>query len=293
MNLTSTQNTHSNLQLLAAQRWLYSKAKRLQRWRLVGTIGVTAAAPLVLLAVPNAGAVLAVIGAFWLLASKLILDGAERNTRERATKIQEQFDTEVYGLAWHPVIAGERVPPELISRASSNHGDNWEPLRDWYADPGPVPHWQAVLLCQQSNLTWDWRLRRAFAWITGVMAGLLFVAGIALSIFANLGLMDYLLGILIPASSALLRGCEVTKGHLRIATEKEELAVKVVRLATVEGRLAAQPTETECRQIQDKIYLLRQRGPLVPDWWYERLKRRYQVDMESATERLTSRITGG
>ena len=41
--------------------------------------------------------------------------------------------------------------------------------------------------------------------------------------------------------------------------------------------------------IQDRIYALRKDGPLIPDRWYEWLKKDYQADMDATAQELRSK----
>jgi hypothetical protein len=289
MSISESQNSPVNLQLLASQRHLYSQAKRLQRWRVIGTIGLAAIAPLVYYLIPNSRAVLAGIGGVWLLVSRVVLEGIEAKKMKQAATIQEQFDVGLFRLPWNHVLVGNRLSPELIVSADNSFTGDRENLKDWYADTGNVPYPLDALLCQRANLVWDWRLRRHCGLGISILTTLLFGLGVTLAIVTNLTLLDYLLALLMPSLAALLKGVEVARAHFRIAVDKERIEREISVLWEAALKNPTLVSREKCRHIQDCIYVLRSKGPLVPDQWYTWLRDRYQVDMKSAVAELRSR----
>jgi hypothetical protein len=286
MSILELQNSSTSLRLLASQRHLYTQAKHLQRWRVIGTIGLAAIAPLIYYLIPNSRAILAGVGGMWLLISRVILEGIEAKKIKQAAKIQEQFDVELFKLPWNRVLVGDRLSPELISSADKSYTGDREKLKDWYTDTGNVPYPLDVLLCQRANLVWDWRLRRHYAWGISALTALLFSLGIILAVATNLTLLDYLLALLIPSLAALLKGVEVARAHFKIAAEKEEIEREISLLWEAGLRNPTSVSREQCRCIQDCVYILRSKGPLVPDKWYIWLRDRYRVDMQSAVVEL-------
>jgi hypothetical protein len=286
MSIFELQNSSTSLRLLASQRHLYTQAKHLQRWRVIGTIGLVAIAPLIYYLIPNSRAILAGVGGMWLLISRVVLEGIEAKKIKQAAKIQEQFDVELFKLPWNRVLVGDRLSPELISSADKSYTGDREKLKDWYTDTGNAPYPLDVLLCQRASLVWDWRLRRHYAWGISALTALLFSLGIILAVATNLTLLDYLLALLIPSLAALLKGVEVARAHFKIAAEKEEIEREISHLWEAGLRDPTSVSREQCRCIQDCVYILRSKGPLVPDKWYIWLRDRYRVDMQSAVAEL-------
>ena len=92
-----------------------------------------------------------------------------------------------------------------------------------------------------------------------------------------------------PSLAALLKGGEVAKAHFKIAGEKERIEREISVLWETALKDPASVSRGQCRHIQDCIYVLRSKGPLVPDQWYTWLQDRYQIDMQSAVAELRSR----
>lgn len=293
VNIALDQNGENQLRLLAAQRQLYSEAKRLRYWRQIGAIGLALIAPVVLFYHPNAGTIFTAIGAIWLLIERLFLKRIEVQKVKQAATIQEEFDTTLFNLPWNRMLVGAKVQPELISLAVHRYKGTYDKLRDWYPNTGNVPYPLNILICQRINLVWDWQLRRRYAF------GLICVTVIyiiSLTIFAiakDRLVIDFLLGLLFPALSAVVEGIELAWDHIRIATEKEQSASEIFALWEQSLKDHRNVSKTKCRDIQDCIYLYRSNGPLVPDWWYNRLRDTYEVDMYATATKLIAQAEEG
>lgn len=286
MKISKLQNVPNSLNLLAAQRYLYTQAKNIQRWRVLGTVGLAGAAPFVLILFPNSKIIMAIIGGVWLLVSRVILENFEAKKIKQAANVQEQFDVSLFKLPWNHVLVGAKLSPELISSAEKAFSGNKEMLKNWYADTDGLPYPLDVLLCQRSNLVWDWRLRRHYAWIISLLTIILFSFGIAFAVVTNQTLLNYLLALFLPSLSALLKGIEVSKNHFEIASEKEKTEKQISAVWETGLNNPNSVSQEHCRDIQDFVYILRSKGPLVPDQWYNWLQKSYQVDMEAAVAKL-------
>lgn len=286
MGIAEDQNSPDNLRLLAAQRHLYTQAKRLHFWCVGGTVGLAATAPLVFLVWPASRTALAILGGVWTIISRLILEGVEANKTKQAATIQEQFDVDLFGLPWNRTLVGNKVKPELIhSAARSFHGDQ-EELKDWYADSGDIPRPLSTLLCQRTNLVWDWRLRRHYAWGISLATLALFSLGIILAVVTNQTVVDYILALFLPALAAILKGIEISRDHFKIAAEKEKVEKELSALWERGLKNPGLISEDHCRRIQDYIYVLRSQGPLVPDQWYAWLRDKYRIDMQLTVKEM-------
>lgn len=294
VTITLEQNSAENLKLLAAQRHLYTRAKMLRRSNVLVAISLAVMGPVVALIWPEAGKVVGVIGVFWS-AGTLLLESAESRKKAQAALVQEELDTGLFKLPWNGSVVGDRLSPELIYSANRKFKDQRARLRDWYGDLSGVPYPLDVLLCQRSNVVWDWRLRRHYAAAISVLCSVLAIAGVALAIGLQMTVWEYLQGVLAPTLPALLLGGMLAKQHRQTASEKESIEREIARAweAGLDDPRAV--STAKCRSFQDRIYRLRKEGPLVPDMWYVWLRDRYQVDMDSAIEALKrevrSRIT--
>jgi len=282
-SISERQNSPWSIQLLAAQRQLYSEAKW---WRRVGAWSVAAAATIGVAATLVTPELLKVIGpvgavvgiAQW--AASLV----EKRRTKTAANIQEQFDTSVYPLAWNPVL-GAKADAEDVIAAAARLKDDRRKLTDWYSLRDGVPRPFDVLLCQRTNLRWDAALRRAYA--NTVLASLvvLFLIVMIAGILRNLSLGEFLLALL-PSVGAFRLGLETVRSHHQHSAAQMELKRKVE--ATMEkARTKPQAVRaSDLRTIQDGIYQLRVVAPPVPDGFYWKKRGQFEQEMRLAVERL-------
>jgi hypothetical protein len=186
------------------------------------------------------------------------------------------------------MLVGNKIAPELVSLAAHRFKGSYDKLRDWYPDTGHVPYPLNVLICQRINMVWDWQLRRRYAIAIAAVTGTYVLLLTAFAILTDRLVIDFLLGLLFPALSAVIEGIEVAWDHFRIANEKEASASEI--LALWEQGLKDQTcvSRNKCRDIQDCIYLYRSNSPLVPNWWYNRLRNDYEIDMYATTAKLVA-----
>jgi hypothetical protein len=257
---------------------------------MIGAIGLAVISPAVLLFFPSLTKAMAVLGGLWTLLSQLVLAGIESQKKKQAATVQEQFDLSLFGIPWNNTLVGNRLSPELIHAADRKFKGNREDLRDWYADTENVPSLMDVLLCQRSNLVWDWRLRRGYGWIVTVLTAAVFGVGVLLALSTNKTVADYILGLFIPSLSAYLQGIEVAKRHFRTVIEQEQLERQVSCLWDSGLQNTTIVTLNQVRCIQDCIFNFRSKGPLLPDFWYKLLRGKYQLDMGAAVREFRDRV---
>lgn len=277
------QNAPWSIQLLAAQRQLYTEAKRWRRLRawsvtafaIIG-VGATLLAPDLLKVLGPVGAVLAVVQ--W--AASVF----EKQRTKTAANVQEQFDTSVYPLDWNPILGPKADAEDVVAAASRFKGDRTM-LADWYSIPDAVPRPLDVLLCQRSNLRWDAALRRAYANRVSLGLVALFLAIVAAGLARELSLMEFAFACL-PSVGAFLFGLETIRGHRQHGSAQVELKAKLENAWGVARTKPRSLRATELRAIQDRIYHLRVAAPPVPDTFYWRKRDQFEWEMRLAVERM-------
>jgi len=281
--INKIQNTNHCIDLLAAQRIRYSEAKKYRTIRIAGSFGLTIIAPLVILLLPELKITLGIVGGIWTIVA-FLLSARESNMVKEAATIQEEFDTQTFDLEWNNIQSGAKVSNEIIHSSASKYTDKTD-LHDWYGDLEGINNNLSILICQRSNLVWDWRLRKQFAWTITIALLLLFGLGLRISLYLKLSLQTYLIGILLPATSAFILGVKEVKEHFDSAKSKEGLEKKINSIWENSMTTLVSPTKSELRQVQDKIYHLRTNTALIPDWCYSKLKGEFEKNMQNTIDR--------
>lgn len=281
--INKLQNTNHCIELLAAQRIRYSEAKKYRTIRIAVSFGLSINAPIVILLFPELKITLGIVGGIWTIVA-FLLSARESNMVKEAATIQEEFDTQSFDLEWNNIQSGAKVSNEIIHRSASKYTDKTD-LHDWYGDLDGINKNLSILICQRSNLVWDWRLRKQFAWTIIIALLLLFGLGLGISLYLKLSLQTYLIGILLPSASVFILGVKEVKEHFDSAKSKEGLEKKINSIWEKSMTTLVSPTKSELRQVQDKIYQLRTNTALIPDWWYNKLKGEFEKNMQNTIDR--------
>jgi len=179
LDITSRQNSQESIDLLIAQRYYYSRAKKFRNPRLYISIILAASSPLIVHKWPEYIFMLGIIGGLWTIVAYFIKICFENSNVIRAATIQEEFDTSLYKLPWNRILVGKKVTPEEINLAKRKFKENVSLLKDWYGNLLGVPYPFDIILCQRSNLVWDWRLKKSYSFFI--------FAGIAIYFILTLG----------------------------------------------------------------------------------------------------------
>lgn len=291
------QNTQRSLELLAAQRQLYSDAKKLQLVSVLISVPIVIVWSILVALFPQ----LDVYGALWgIVATVLelfVFSRIQKNTQGKAAKIQQIFDCEVLQFNWADLNCGIRIEPEAIVDASDRYKrkeQNFSKLRDWYpVNIGQLPIHQARIICQRSNVWWDSQLRRRYyKWVIAVLTSLTVIV-LLIGLIGGLTLEKFILAVLVPLIPAFVFG-------LRQYTEHNEAAVKLNRLRedaealfqeVINRRYTLQDLERKSYSLQMQIYDNRRYSPLILDWLYLRLKRKDEEQMNKGAESLVQELT--
>ena len=244
---------------------------------------------------PDIKAFVALVAIILLLLDTSWIDRVQKDRIKRGAKLQEQFDTEVFGLPWNRFVAGKPVEPEDVRRLSA------KPLRQareshflaWYdKSVGKLPLYLGRLVCQRTNMRYDARLRRTYgAWVLGVTLFLV-IAVLALSVPVGVQLNDLIVYVAVPVMPLLTWAVKEHRAQANSAAAIENLLGEWDKLWTkaLEG---AKPAEIDIgsRNLQDAIYQYRERNPLVFDWVYYLMRRSGEDQAHHAAEELVANAT--
>jgi len=295
--ISQRQNDPQELDLQRAAFTSHRLGQRLEALR--ASVSVLLAAASILATLVNALApTITVLGFAWALLVVVVIDGAIKREALRAAVIQEAFDTRLYRMDWNPACVGPPVTEEdlhQLIRQFRKRRDREDRIRDWYPDTTGV-HWPYdVFLCQQTNLSWDARLRRRYAIFLLVMVVGWTVLGAVVAIAAGLTVVQALLRWYVPSLAALRLGLETRRTQQDVAAERERL-LKLIRAEldrATPGPIGSDEQArllTFSRGVQDGIFTTRRQVARVPGWFYERFRAGDEEDMHQAAQRDRARL---
>lgn len=299
--IPTRQNEAKQLQRLAAQRELYSRAKNWYGWQVIVNVIIPSVFSLIALANDHAGKLGAVYGLLASFIDVFGLDTRIKNLREKGAKVQEQYDCDLLELGCSPLKSVNDVTTgEIVELHDAHCGGNKKELQlqNWHSGlVGTLPLTIARLVSQYNNCDWGRRLRkryRVFLTITYLLLGLFILYVNRPDNITNLNDQTLINFILILAALTPLftfyfkqtqEQNEAIRSLERILQHIESVISDPQQLRNEQG------LNERARHVQDEIYDSRSKNTQVPDFFYRYYQQRDQILMDRTTERLVADIT--
>lgn len=292
-DIAALQALEENRRLLRARDRNYRAAKRTQGIQVALSIALPVVGVLLGPSVPEVRPYIALSGLLLLLLETALFDRLQKERLKRGAKLQEQFDTQVFGIHWNRFVAGAPVEPEEVRSLSVKPlpAPREEHFETWYeACVGRLPIHLARLVCQRTNISYDARLRRKYG---GHLLFWTIFFGVVL-LFVGLGteqsFPDLLMTLIVPFMPALTWALKERTQHVNAAASLTNLGVEWEKIWT-KALAGASPEviSTDSRALQDAIYQHRERSPLVFDWVYYRLRSANEDEARHAAEELVAK----
>lgn len=273
------QNTTDRRRMVAAFARLYTNAKIVFALRIAAVFGLAIASSVVALTKPGLRTMIGGGGGVLLLILSFVIGSIEKWYRTRAAATQEKFDTDVFQLPWNSLHA-DHPPRHVISKAAARYKGTRD--KDWYTDTGNTHRPFDVLISQASSFGWGATMHLLWAWMlvgaAALMAGAVFIVGRLVDLSPG----DVFISLIIPSLAPFKEVGEQIKTNFEAAKTKETVERKVNDMWEKGMTGSPIPTEEELRSVQDKILLLRQSNPYIPDWLDNALHEKNEAAMRSS-----------
>ena len=293
-NISTTQNLLPNIQRIAAQRYLYSRAKRLSAIQAL-LAGATPVAGAVAVALSTeAQPWVALAGILVLFLVTLWLDPWKDRLREAAANIQEDFDCAVLNLPWNELLAGRRPDAAEVHEAAKKDRPAPEaPLKHWYPTIiDSLPLHQARVICQWTNCQWDSKLRHRYGVALQVTLYLIGAFVFGLGLLTGMDLQKFVLAVAVPLSPTLVLGIREIRRQGKAATALDRLKDFGESLwkGLVQGGVMEREATIRSRNLQDAILRHRRTNSLIFDWVYRGLRQDYEEEMNIGAEAMVAQM---
>ena len=290
------QNEPLQIERLAAQREIYSVAKRLFLWQVILTVVGTIAVTLLVKWKTELQCYAAVYAVAVALLNELVISQRIRYLKGLAARTQELFDVDVLSLSWNSALVGSKPGVEDVVRYSSahkrRHGDN-NKLQDWYHPSiGSMDLCVARLICQRSSASYDEALRQRYIVLLWWACCTTMLGCTLVAMWGDLSLRQFLLGMVVPSFPAFLFFVrEITAQQTaRKGLERLTGSLKAAWDCVLAGNSTEHDLTEEARQLQVGMFLFRSTCPLVPDWLYQRLRPHEEAHTASTVEHLVREL---
>lgn len=286
------QNSPTCLNLLAAASSVYGRAKGLAGIQFMLTVIIPVSVGVAAIIIPSLKAPLATYGLVVFLWDTFFLTQRHRELKRQGAGFQECFDCCVMEIPWNSWRAGKELGyretvPEEAKRYLKTHDRNR--IVNWYPEEvGQLPLAIARLACQRASLSWDDDLRQKYRRliISGLFMIIIGLLGGALAM--GLSFPDTMLTVFAPAFLSIQwAGRELQQQSLTITSLQRlrEKADGLIDRACV-GEIDQCRMDAEARELQDEIFTHRATSPIIPNWFYNRLRSQFDGRMEETVRNL-------
>lgn len=290
-NITTEQNSQKQLERLAAQRELYSSAKR---WHIVQVV-LTVIIPVLLATIAFFKNDVATISGIFGVTSFLIdisfIEPLIKKRKTKAAKIQELFDCEVLEIPKSPLKIVDDITVEevlLHYNAHTKNENNIDKLKDWYSPKvGLLPIKIARILCQRTNCWWDSKLRERYSFFLKTTSVIVFATLLLAGYISDSSLIKITLiaAGLVPFFQFTIKQCNDNVEASKRLNELIAYSNQIWDYA-IDCNYSKDMLEVNSRRLQDEIFEHRTKSPLIPDLYYNLFKDNDEVLMNRSSEIL-------
>ncbi|MBW1606070.1 S-4TM family putative pore-forming effector [Lactobacillus sp. Sy-1] len=257
------QNSKEMLELLSAQRNVYSRAKKYFYLSFFSSI-----IPIIvkMLGFKDLEKSM-MIGIFFTFLTNFLLI-INNKLVNKGANIQEQFDTKIFSINWNCVLIDKIVSIEFIKK----HVDksNFNDLMNWYSIPNTGDIKKDTLVCQYNNANWTLKQSKICKNYCIFIYAILIV--LCFFIFPM-----YYVAIILPILSFLRKNFVMFNNTIK----SEKSIVKSVKESIENPKIIS---DQYIRQIQDSIYITRCNTVTVPDFVYYLFRNKNEKAMKESTE---------
>lgn len=298
MSIIQRQEMPENIELLAAQRNIYSRAKNLIGLQMMLSVPIAICAAIITIVKPELKGYVALWGILVVVFDLFVFTPWVKKLRENAAKIQELFDTKVLGMHWNEISVGKRPDPELVHEEAKKHGMEEKkiaPLRKWYPIViDKVPEIFGIIISQRSNVWWDARMRRKYTLFIRVILVSIALVLIGYGLYEKKDMFEFLAYIVAPLASTYVFGYRQMIEHGDAADRLDKLKELSENIWSdaVAGKDVA-TLKLKCRTLQDQIFDHRKKNPPIFDFLFRWFRDGNEALMNKGAEALVREVLHG
>lgn len=292
-DIPTRQASDENRGLLRARHRNYRAAKVTQGVLVLVSIILPVIGVWIAPQVPEIRPYLALASLILLVMETALFDRIQKDRLKRGAKLQEQFDTDVFGMPWNRFVTGAPVEHEDVRRLSAKPLSKKREahFQAWYeVCIGRLPLHLARLIGQRTNISYDARLRRRYG---GWLLTLTILFGVALlyaGLYKGLQFPELIMSFGVPFLPVLTWALRERMQQANAAISLTNLNGEWDKIWTKAlGGADAAAITAEARALQDAIYQHRERSPLVFDWVYSIFRSANEDEAHHAAEDLVRR----
>jgi len=290
MSIVERQEVSENIELLAAQKNIYSRAKNIIGFQMILSVPIAICAAITIIMKPEWKEYIVIWGILVILFDLFLFTPWVKRLQNNAAKIQELFDTKVLGLDWNEISVGKKPDAELIHEEALKHGleeVNIGNLRKWYPTIiESVPEKFGIIISQRSNVWWDAKMRRKYIFFIQITLLLMTFGLISYGIYNKYTILE-LLVLFTPLVSTYVFSYRQMRNHSDAADRLDNLksSSEKIWLDALAGK-AIIKLKSNSRSLQDQIFEHRKKNPPIFDFLFRMFRDKNERLMNKGAESL-------
>lgn len=286
------QNEQRQIERLAAQSQLYSKAKTVKAIQIIVTVPITIGIAVAVAFKPDLNVWGATYGLFISVLNAAYLDTALSNLKSKAADIQQVFDCDVLDLGWAKLKLNKNPEPELISAAALKYTKRdpaFKALINWYPENvGAVPIRAARVICQRCNAWYDVAQRRIYTNSVGLMVVVVTLSIVLLGIYEDRGMQHMVLAVFSPLMPVILWGLKEYRSNIGAIRNLKGIFRNINTLFNdaIGDRYTDETIANRSSHLQAMLYDYRRSTPLIFNWVYKLLREKQEAQMIAGADAL-------
>lgn len=298
MNISVKQNNELNINRLAAQRQIYTDAKKLTYFQflLCGIIIVICSLFRIVIN-EEYDIYIIILSIICIIFNEIFLTDKIKNLKYKAAMIQEEFDCDVLQINKNIIKYGNISMLEIIKEYSIKYlikNKNYEKLKNWYSDIN-IENKYIKLFCQNMNIWWNQKLRERYTIFLLSSISVIFLVLLIFAVIYGLTIKTFISYVFFPVLPSLVLVYRTNKDNKESIRKLKDLKIKynnILEKTKDESNYINNQYESDVRNLQDLIFDNRAYSPLIPDILYFLSRNKYEkIAYETTKEQVSLLIS--
>jgi len=290
------QDSDINIKYLSAQKQIYNNGKETFAVQVLIAVPIPIIISVLKPLLENDKYNIAWIFIFYSIVATFLeffCENKANKLKKLAASIQEKFDTNVLMIDWNKALIPQKPADELIYRYHNKFikKNKLDKLYGWYSNEVKfVDTNVATLLCQRTNCSYDFTLRKRYAKTIILLAVSTFLILFFVSGQFETTIPQFISNVLFPSLPVFVMAYKQISSNndaLENLNHLKELIETELESLTINDII----DKHQIRQIQDKIYLKRTNSPLLPEWAYNFLRQNLEAEMHFSMKEKVRELT--
>lgn len=282
MNINIVQNKEKNLRRLAAQRQLYSDAKKSFYFQVFFS-GIVVVCLTIMSYVLSADFYVYIIFAVILIeVLDKIVNKKLKEKIEVAASIQEEFDCIVLDIPFNKIKFNKRDLSDVVYTYSKKYLDkkgNFHALTNWYTGvkEGDSPY--SKIVCIKTNCRWSKELRENYSRLIKTLVAVVLCLLIFIALIVGLTVESFLVSILLPFLPLATLAYNIVNENSATIDTLKNMQMKLEGILEKIKYNANYPLDKfneDVRILQDSIFEHRKNITIIPDFIYRLSREEYE-----------------